>query len=83
MDDAVLYKTGKKSCEGRFDRQEEIWGTVTGKRLAPASYIRKDSRVVGGYGHPGVLPVLLVVEEIADIEIRPVPTYDYTDILLR
>lgn len=91
-EDSVRFKTDCGSWdrldeiairEGRAGRREEIWVTMTGKLRAPQAYIRKDGRVVGGYGHLGVFPAELVVERVFDVEIRPNPTYNYKEILRR
>jgi hypothetical protein len=61
-------------------RRAEVWITVSGEFEAPVSYIRKDGKVVGGYGHLGVYPAELIVRRILDISVRDRPTYDYRDL---
>lgn len=91
-DESVAFETDERSWEdldeivireAKAGRREEIWATMTGKLLAPESYLRKDGRVVGGYGPLGVFPAQLVVERIVDVEIKPNPTYEYREMLRR
>ncbi len=67
--------------EARAGHREGIWVTVTGMIQAPASYLREDGQVVGGYGHLGVFPAELVVERVSDILIKADPSYDYREFL--
>jgi hypothetical protein len=69
--------------EARAGKREEIWVTVTGMLRAPASYVRKDGKVVGGYGHLGGYPAQLVVKNVLDISVRKNRTYDYRELLRR
>lgn len=62
-------------------RKAEIWVTVMGRVRAPTSFVRKDGRVVGGYGHLGVFPAELVVAHVSEIEVRSNPTFDYGQLL--
>lgn len=67
--------------EAKAGHREEIWVTLIGMLRAPESYIRTDGQIVGGYGHLGGFPAEVVVESVSDIEIKPVPTYDYAELL--
>lgn len=61
--------------EGQAGHREEIWVTMIGK--LEAARLRDDGKVVGGYGHLGVLGGELAVERVLDIELTPEPTFDY------
>lgn len=62
--------------EGKAGRKEEIWITITGKFDA----VRKTGagKIVGGYGHLGVLGADIFVKRVSGIEIRQEPTFDYS-----
>ncbi len=67
--------------EAKAGRRGAIWVKITGKLLAPEKYIEDGRLVTLGYGHLGVFPAELVVESVSDIEVRPVPVYDYAELL--
>jgi hypothetical protein len=89
-DEAAGFETDHKSWadlealvlrEARAGHREEIWVTVIGQIRAPTSFVRGDGQVVGGYGHLGVLPGQLVLKRLVSTSIKPVPTYDYGELL--
>jgi hypothetical protein len=61
-------------------RRAEIWVTIIGQLRGPYRPVA-GTRVFGGFGHLGAYPGELVVESIRDVEIRSVPTYDYSSML--
>jgi hypothetical protein len=88
--DAVPFNTDQQSWdkldelvlrEAKAAHREEIWATVVGTLRAPASYIRDNGEVTGGYGHLGVFPAQLIVERVEEVSIQPSPTYDYSELL--
>lgn len=66
--------------EARKKRRGEIWVTVSGIVQGPEKHSEGNSVQVGGYGHLGAFPAQLVVERIADVVVKPTPTYDYGEI---
>lgn len=73
LDSALRAAAGK-------EQRVEVWITVSGEFEAPVSYLRKNGKVVGGYGHLGIYPAELIVRRILDISVRDRPTYDYRDL---
>jgi hypothetical protein len=69
--DAVVLR------EAKARRREEIWVTVTGLVRAPEKYVREGGRIAAGYGHLGIFPAEIVVQQIRDVVVKPTPTYDY------
>jgi hypothetical protein len=68
--------------QGRMGRREEIWVTIQGRLRGPQRQIRPGVKGgVGGYGHLGVFAAELVVKRVLDVQIKPQPTYDYSEML--
>lgn len=67
--------------EARARRREEVWVRIRGEVRAPARYVRDGGEIFGGYGHLGGFPAELVVERVLDVNIRPNPTFDYSELL--
>lgn len=65
---------------GKQGQSVEIWVTIVGQVGAVERRVLPDGRVIGGgYGHLGALPAELVVKEVKDVVVKPVPRsrYDY------
>lgn len=84
----VAFKTDPESWDrldltaleaGKQGRSVEIWATIIGQIRAQSEYVLPDGRVRSGFGHLGAFPAEVVVKQITDITVKPVPKsrYDY------
>ncbi|HWQ90351.1 MAG TPA: hypothetical protein VN673_01675 [Clostridia bacterium] len=65
---------------GKQGQSVEIWATIVGQVGSVERRVLPNGSVVGGgYGHLGALPAELVVKEVKDVVVKPVPRsrYDY------
>lgn len=67
--------------QGRTGQQAEIWLTVTGQLRGPRRESVPNGGVTAGYGHLAAFPAQLIVERIRNIEVKPIPTFDYSRML--
>ena len=65
--------------EATAQHKEEIWVTAVGmlRALGPLP----NGKVIAGYGHLGAYPAQFVVQRIISVSIKPIPTYDYAELL--